>query len=99
MQVTEEVIRHFPDLVARVRIPRAVRLAEAPSHGQPISVYDPTSRAALAYRELADELSSRLASRIPIALGGVGAEWRAPAWAGGPMCSLWAAPPPPRRSA
>jgi chromosome partitioning protein len=73
MQVTEEVIRHFPDLVARVRIPRAVRLAEAPSHGQPISVYDPTSRAALAYRELADELSARLASRIPIALGGVGA--------------------------
>src|SRR5437763_4117120 len=73
MQVTEEVIRHFPDLVARVRIPRAVRLAEAPSHGQPISVYDPTSRAALAYREVADELSSRLASRIPIALGGGGA--------------------------
>jgi chromosome partitioning protein len=73
MQVTEEVIRHFPDLVARVRIPRAVRLAEAPSHGQPISVYDPTSRAALAYRELADELATRLASRVPIALGGVGA--------------------------
>ena len=73
MQVTEEVIRHFPDLVARVRIPRAVRLAEAPSHGQPISVYDPSSRAALAYRELAEELSARLASRVPIALGGVGA--------------------------
>jgi len=73
MQVTEEVIRHFPELVARVRIPRAVRLAEAPSHGQPISIYDPTSRAALAYRELAEELSSRLISRVPIALGGVGA--------------------------
>jgi len=73
MQVTEEVIRHFPDLVARIRIPRAVRLAEAPSHGQPISVYDPSSRAALAYRELAEELSARLASRVPIALGGVGA--------------------------
>ena len=38
MQVTEEVIHHFPDLVARVRIPRAVRLAEGPSHRQPISV-------------------------------------------------------------
>ena len=73
MQVTEEVIRHFPDLVARVRIPRAVRLAEAPSHGQPISVYDPTSRAAQAYGELALELAGRLASRVPIALGGVGA--------------------------
>jgi chromosome partitioning protein len=73
MQVTEEVIRHFPELVARVRIPRAVRLAEAPSHGQPINVYDPGSRAAQAYSDLAHELSMRLASRIPIALGGVGA--------------------------
>jgi chromosome partitioning protein len=71
MQVTEEVIRHFPDLVARVRIPRAVRLAEAPSHGQPIQVYDPGSRAAQAYDDLAQELSMRLASRIPIALGAV----------------------------
>jgi chromosome partitioning protein len=73
MQVTEEVIRHFPELVARVRIPRAVRLAEAPSHGQPINVYDPGSRAARAYGDLAHEISTRLASRIPIALGGVGA--------------------------
>ena len=72
MQVTEEVIRHFPELVARVRIPRAVRLAEAPSHGQPISVYDPGSRAAQAYGDLAQEISMRLAARIPIALGGVG---------------------------
>jgi chromosome partitioning protein len=73
MQVTEEVIRHFPQLVARVRIPRAVRLAEAPSHGQPINVYDPGSRAAQAYGDLAQEISMRLASRVPIALGGVGA--------------------------
>jgi chromosome partitioning protein len=73
MQVTEEVIRHFPQLVARVRIPRAVRLAEAPSHGQPITVYDPGSRAAQAYGDLAQELSMRLAARVPIALGGVGA--------------------------
>jgi chromosome partitioning protein len=73
MQVIEEVIRHFPELVARVRIPRAVRLAEAPSHGQPISVYDPGSRAAQAYSELAQEISMRLAARVPIALGGVGA--------------------------
>ncbi|HEV2011975.1 MAG TPA: AAA family ATPase [Candidatus Limnocylindria bacterium] len=73
MQVTEEVIRHFPQLVARVRIPRAVRLAEAPSHGQPINVYDPGSRAAQAYGDLAQEISMRLAARVPIALGGVGA--------------------------
>ena len=73
MQVTEEVIRHFPQLVARVRIPRAVRLAEAPSHGQPITMYDPGSRAAQAYGDLAQELSMRLAARVPIALGGVGA--------------------------
>jgi chromosome partitioning protein len=73
MQVTEEVIRHFPQLVARVRIPRAVRLAEAPSHGLPINVYDPGSRAARAYGDLAQEISMRLAARVPIALGGVGA--------------------------
>ncbi len=71
MQVTEEVIRHFPQLVARVRIPRAVRLAEAPSHGKPISVYDPGSRAAQAYSDLAQEVAMRLAARTPIALGGV----------------------------
>jgi len=71
MQVTEEVIRHFPELVARVRIPRAVRLAEAPSHGQPISVYDPGSRAAQAYSDLAQEVAMRLAARTPIPLGAV----------------------------
>ena len=73
MQVTEEVIRHFPALVARVRIPRAVRLAEAPSHGQPINIYDPGSRAAQAYADLAQEILIRLQARVPIALGGVGA--------------------------
>ncbi|GAC1456293.1 MAG: sporulation initiation inhibitor protein Soj [Candidatus Limnocylindrales bacterium] len=71
MQVTEEVIRHFPQLVARIRIPRAVRLAEAPSHGLPISVYDPGSRAAQAYGDLAQEVAMRLAARTPIALGAV----------------------------
>jgi chromosome partitioning protein len=47
-----------------------VRLAEAPSHGKPISVYDPNSRAAKAYAELARELMSRLKTREPIALSG-----------------------------
>ena len=73
MAVTEEVHRHFPQLVARTRIPRAVRLAEAPSHGQPISVYDPESRAAAAYGELADEVQERLRARTPIPLGAASA--------------------------
>lgn len=69
MQVIEEVHRHFPELVARVRIPRAVRLAEAPSHGLPIGAYDPQSRGARAYDDLAVELAARIAARRPIALG------------------------------
>jgi chromosome partitioning protein len=69
MQVIEEVHRHFPELVARVRIPRTVRLAEAPSHGLPIATYDAQSRGAQAYADLAQELSARLAGRSPIALG------------------------------
>ncbi len=70
MQVTDEVRRHFPMLVARTRIPRTVRLAEAPSHGKPISLYDPESRGAQAYAELAGEIIDRLKSREPIALAG-----------------------------
>jgi chromosome partitioning protein len=70
LQVIEEVRRHFPELVADARIPRAVRLAEAPSHGLPISVYDRRSAAAEAYDDLAHELSARLKARAPIALGG-----------------------------
>ena len=69
MQVIEEVHRHFPELVARVRIPRTVRLAEAPSHGLPIATYDAQSRGAQAYADLAQELSARIAGRSPIALG------------------------------
>ncbi len=70
MQVIDEVRRHFPKLVTHARIPRTVRLAEAPSHGKPISVYDPHSRAAKAYAELARELTTRLKAREPIALSG-----------------------------
>ena len=70
MQVIDEVRKHFPKLVARARIPRTVRLAEAPSHGKPISVYDPHSRAAKAYADLARELTGRLKAREPIALSG-----------------------------
>jgi len=55
-QVVEEVRRHFPGKVFAAIIPRSVRLAEAPSHGVPISIYAPTSSGALAYQALAEEV-------------------------------------------
>jgi len=62
-QVVEEVRNHFGDRVCRNVVPRTVRLSEAPSFGQPILIYDPTSRGATAYRELAKEVSRRAAQR------------------------------------
>lgn len=59
-EVAEEVRRHFGDLVFQTRIPRSVRLAEAPSYGQPITVFDPGSRGAVAYHRLASELWDRV---------------------------------------
>ncbi len=56
-QVVEEVREHFGDKVCRTVVPRSVRLSEAPSFGQPIIVFDPRSRGAIAYRELAKEVS------------------------------------------
>ncbi len=56
-QVVQEVRSHFGESVCRTVIPRTVRLSEAPSYGQPISAFDPTSRGAIAYRELAKEVS------------------------------------------
>jgi chromosome partitioning protein len=56
-QVAAEVREHFGDKVCRIVVPRTVRLSEAPSFGQPIIVFDPSSRGALAYRELAREVS------------------------------------------
>lgn len=61
VQVADDLHRHFPDLLSDVRIPRTVRLAEAPSHGKPISVYDPGSRATEAYGQLAADLLARMA--------------------------------------
>jgi chromosome partitioning protein len=54
--VVREVRDHYPDTVFDSIIPRTVRLAEAPSYGQPISVYAPTSNGATAYADLAREL-------------------------------------------
>ena len=56
-QVAEEVRVHFGNKVCRNIIPRTVRISEAPSFGQPITVFDPSSRGAIAYRELAKEVS------------------------------------------
>jgi chromosome partitioning protein len=56
-QVVQEVREHFGDKVCRTVIPRTVRLSEAPSFGQPIITFDPTSRGAVAYREVAREVS------------------------------------------
>ncbi|MGH9307596.1 MAG: AAA family ATPase [Acidimicrobiales bacterium] len=56
-QVASEVRKHFGAKVCRNIIPRTVRLSEAPSFGQPITMFDPTSRGAIAYRELAKEVS------------------------------------------
>ena len=56
-QVADEVRVHFGGKVCRNIIPRTVRISEAPSFGQPITVFDPTSRGAIAYRELAKEVS------------------------------------------
>lgn len=55
-QVISEVRKHFPGKVFKSVIPRSVRLAEAPSHGVPISAFAATSTGALAYRALAEEL-------------------------------------------
>ncbi len=55
-QVADEVREHFGDRVCRQVIPRTVRLSEAPSFGQPITAFDPMSRGAIAYRELAKEV-------------------------------------------
>jgi len=59
-QVAEELERHFGDRVFRTRVPRSVRLAEAPSFGLPIIHYAPQSPAARAYRALAEEVMSRV---------------------------------------
>jgi len=55
--VVAEVRQHFGDVVCRSVIPRTVRISEAPSFGEPITTHDPTSRGAIAYRELAKEVS------------------------------------------
>jgi chromosome partitioning protein len=63
-QVANEVRQHFGATVCRNIVPRTVRLSEAPSFGQPIIVFDPSSRGAIAYRELAKEVSGGAPQRV-----------------------------------
>jgi chromosome partitioning protein len=58
-QVHAEIKRHFPGKVFESTIPRNIRLAEAPSHGLPIGVYDKFSKGARAYKALAKEVIER----------------------------------------
>jgi chromosome partitioning protein len=59
IQVVDQVKKHFKKAVFATTIPRNVRLGEAPSHGQPINLYDPKSTGALAYQSLAREVIAR----------------------------------------
>jgi len=62
-QVSTQLVTHFNDEVYRTIIPRNVRLAEAPSHGQPVMLYDNSSRGAIAYLALASEVLRRQEKR------------------------------------
>jgi chromosome partitioning protein len=58
-QVIDEVRKHFPEQTFETVVPRSVRLSEAPSYGKPVLEYEPTSRGASAYADLAQELLRR----------------------------------------
>lgn len=59
-QVHAEIVRHFPGKVFEATIPRNIRLAEAPSHGIPIGVYDKFSKGSRAYKALTKEIVQRV---------------------------------------
>lgn len=58
-EVAQEVRSHFPDATLNAKIPRAVRISEAPSFGKTVITYDPTSPGAIAYRQAALEIARR----------------------------------------
>ena len=64
IQVAQEVRRHFPGKVFATVIPRNIRLAEAPSHGIPVTAYDRSSRGAVSYRDLAAEVHQKLKNEV-----------------------------------
>ncbi|MGI6433143.1 MAG: ParA family protein [Sphaerochaetaceae bacterium] len=59
-EVVEDVSNYFADIVFETKIPRNVRLSEAPSHGLPINLYDASSTGAQGYRSLAEEVIRRV---------------------------------------
>ncbi len=65
-QVSEELVMHFKDKMYTTLIPRNIRLAEAPSHGQPALLYDPQSNGSHAYLSLAKEVLTRDGCPIPL---------------------------------
>ncbi|WP_432510211.1 ParA family protein [Kineococcus sp. SYSU DK001] len=74
-QVVEEVRHHFGEQVLRSLVPRSVRISEAPSHGQTVMTYDPSSSGARAYLEAAREMAQRGVHEelVPAGDAGVGA--------------------------
>ncbi|MYD44075.1 MAG: ParA family protein [Gammaproteobacteria bacterium] len=60
--VSRQLFQHFPDIIYRTVIPRNVRIAEAPSHGVPVTLYEPRSKGATAYAALANEILRRHAN-------------------------------------
>jgi chromosome partitioning protein len=76
--VTAEVRRHLGKLVFEAVVPRSVRLAEAPSYGQPIAEYSGSSRGALAYRAVTAELLSRSDKEPGQTLNDARASYQAP---------------------
>lgn len=67
-QVTQTLREYFKDILYRTVIPRNVRLAEAPSHGKPVALYDPRSRGTEAYLEMTGEFLARNQMESPRAL-------------------------------
>ncbi len=63
LQVVDDVKKHFKKQVYATTIPRNIRLGEAPSHGEPIHIYDPRSAGSTAYRKLAEEVLKRNGKR------------------------------------
>ena len=66
-EVSSQLTKHFGEKVLRSIIPRNIRLAEAPSHGKPINLYDRESRGAIAYLGLAGEMLRRERSTSTLA--------------------------------
>jgi chromosome partitioning protein len=64
-QVTQNLQAFFGEKMFKTTIPRNIKLAEAPSHGLPVALYEPRSRGAEAYKELANEILIRNNFKVP----------------------------------